>query len=301
MPENKKKPAEQEKKEIRSMAQAVDEILGFAEGESEAADLPEENEPAREIRSMKEAVDELRSFAGSDDEDADEAEETDAEPSDEEAPSGKKSKKQRVYGDDSKSDADVEEEPRPRKAKEKPRSKKKKGFFARVFSSGKTLRDGEGGSHLTFMGYKLGFWHMFIGLFIVLMILVFFLNSTNLTVDEQPVTLMALSPDAEGYRILVLSDLNGKRFGDSQSTILREIDSLDYDIVVCLGDMVGEDGDAEPFYELLEGLPKGKKVYFICGDSDPGPYRATMRNEVAPLADLVLEEWILGAVSRGAI
>ena len=296
MPDKKHRNEERDKREIRSMTDAVDELVNF--GSDEPVDLPEEDipeadaAPRREIHSMSDAVDEMRSFAAG--EDDSEGEET---PSKHHG-TKKHAKKKRIYGEEAEEDPeDISE----RKHRRKASKKKKKSFFGGIFSSGKELREGEAPSAVTIMGRRLSFWPMFIGLFFVLMILALFLNSTNLAVDEQPVTLMALSPDAEGYRILVLSDLNGKRFGDGQSTLLREIDSLDYDIVICLGDMVGEDGDPEPFYELIEGLPKSKQVYFICGDSDPGPYRSTMRNKTAPLAELVLEDWVLGAIERGAI
>jgi len=301
MPDIKRKHEDKDKKEIRSMAQAVSEIAGLS-SDDEPVDIPEEpdlsadeaedEEEPREIRTMSDAVNEVRSFTG------EAAGDDDDEPA---ADHSRKKTRKRVYGDDIESDEDDIPRKKRGHSSHKHKKKKKRNPLGGLFSFGKDPHESDGPREVTFMGRKLSFWPMFLGLFAVLMVLVLFLNSANLSVDQQPVTLMALSPDAEGYRILVLSDLNGKRFGDRQSTLLREIDSLDYDIVICLGDMVGEDGDPEPFYELLEGLPKSKQVYFICGDSDPGPYREQMRNITAPLADLVLEDWILGAVARGAI
>ncbi len=301
MPDKRRRTEEQDKKEIRSMADAVDELINFNSDSDEVQDIPEDidaEKPRRKIHTMSDAVDEMRSFASGEDSGSESADPETGSDIPESRSQHKPHKKKRVYGEDIESDSDNDLHHKSSRSKS---HKKKKGLLSRLFSSGKEIREGESPEDVTIMGRKLSFWPMFICLIAVLMILALFLNSANLTIEEQPVTLLALSPDAEGYRILVLSDLNGKRFGDDQSTLLREINSLDYDIIVCLGDMVGEDGDPEPFYELLEGLPKSKKVYFICGDSDPGPYRKTMRNEVAPLADLVLEEWILGATARGAI
>lgn len=301
MPFRKSKSSGGEKKEIRSMKDAVAELTSLndeiAEESDEAVRASEEDiediiddsgaeeshKPTvkREIRSMSEAA---GLFAEGDDTD------------DGDAP--KKSSKKRVYGDGHAHRA--EESERTPHSGRRHHKKKKQSLLMRIINPEKKIRRGDSSQPMTFFGYRLSFWPMFIGLFVVLMVLVFFLNSTNLTVDDQPVTLMALSPDAEGYRILALSDLNGRRFGDKQATLLRELSSLDYDIVVCLGDMVGEDGDPEPFYELLDGLPSSKRVYFICGDSDPGPYTEAVRNETAPLSELVLADWILGAIDRGA-
>ena len=112
--------------------------------------------------------------------------------------------------------------------------------------------------------------------------------------------MVGLPNELEGYRIVVLSDMNAKRFGDSQSLLLRTLSGLKYDAIFCLGDMVGKSGSAEPFWEFIEGLPNPDKVYFICGDSDPGPYIKGARGTEGVLSQLILEDWILGAVERGA-
>lgn len=106
--------------------------------------------------------------------------------------------------------------------------------------------------------------------------------------------------DLEGYKIVVISDMNGRRFGDEQGLLLRTLNNQSYDAIFCLGDMVGKDGDPEPFYEFLDGLSHPEKVYFICGDSDPGPFVDKVRDITGTLSQMVLEDWILGAIERGA-
>ena len=133
---------------------------------------------------------------------------------------------------------------------------------------------------------------------LAVIVLVFF-NNSNIAVREATVTVVGLEDDLEDFRILAISDLNGRRFGDEQSALLRTINNLDYDAVFFLGDMVGAGGDPEPFYELLNGLA-GTDMYFICGDSDPGPYVDTPRDITGTLSQIVLEDWILGAIERGA-
>lgn len=149
-------------------------------------------------------------------------------------------------------------------------------------------------------GHRIPFWPLISLILIVAIVTMVFMNNSNLKVSEETLTVVGLPADLENYKILVISDLNGKRFGDKQSSLLRTINSLDYSALFFLGDMVGKDGDPEPFYELLDGLPASKKVYFICGDSDPGPYVDTPRDITGTLSQLVLEDWILGAIERGA-
>ena len=203
----------------------------------------------------------------------------------------------RIYGEDGSHRADAGEK-RPRRKKKRRRNKKPS--IIESFTGGKRLRR-DRDRPITVFGFQLSFWPMFILAFVVIMITALLMNGSNLVSEQQQLTIMGVPSDLEGYKLLVLSDLNGRRFGDKQVTLLRQIEALDYDIVICLGDMVGKDGDPEPFYELLEGLPSRRQVYFICGDSDPGPYVASARGENAPLSELVLEDWILGAVERGAI
>jgi predicted MPP superfamily phosphohydrolase len=294
--------ADNKKRKLRSMSEAVEEITRDNPGQAshKAADekrqraakaAPKNDEPAprrrrseREpdaaIHNMREAVDEIT-----------------GEARDERRSDGDDARNLRVYGNDGAHRADANEK-RPSRTKKR-RKKKKRSLASRLIGEKRLRRDRD--KPLTVWGIQLSFWPMFILAFIVIMITAMLMDSANLVTDQQQLTIMGVPSDLEGYRLLVLSDLNGRRFGDKQVTLLRQIEALNYDIVVCLGDMVGKDGDPEPFYELLEGLPSRAQVYFICGDSDPGPYTKTVRGENAPLSQLVLEDWILGAVERGAI
>ena len=149
-------------------------------------------------------------------------------------------------------------------------------------------------------GREIRFWPLILVVALAFMAVGIMLNNSNLSITEQNVTVVGLPEDLEGYRIVVLSDLNGRRFGDSQSLLLRTLNGIKYDAIFCLGDMVGKSGNAQPFWEFIEGLKSPNKVYFICGDSDPGPYLPSARGTEGVLSQLILEDWILGAIERGA-
>ena len=153
---------------------------------------------------------------------------------------------------------------------------------------------------LRIFGREIRFWPLFVLGLIALLAVGVMLNNSNLSVVEDTVTIVGLPEELEGCRVVVMSDMNGRRFGDSQSLLLRTINALNYDYIFCLGDMVGKSGDAEPFYEFLEGLKRPEKVYFICGDADPGPYVSSPRQITGTLSQIVLEDWIQGAIQRGA-
>ena len=184
------------------------------------------------------------------------------------------------------------------------KSKRKKSKAHRVYRSLFDLMSATGNDSffkpLKLFGREIRFWPLFLLGIIALLAVGVMLNNSNLSTVEQSVTIVGLPEELENYRIIVLSDMNGRRFGDKQSLLLRNINNANYDAIFCLGDMVGKSGNPEPFYEFLEGLKKPERVYFICGDSDPGPFVSTPRNITGTLSQIILEDWILGAIERGA-
>lgn len=216
-----------------------------------------------------------------------------------------------------KGEAQQDEEDKPRKKKKIPSKdnaafpevapKKKKKKARRKRGRRRTLFDlmSASGTEGLFrpirvFGREIRFWPLILVAALAFMAVGIMLNNSNLSITEQTVTVVGLPEDLEGYRIVVLSDLNGRRFGDSQSLLLRTLNGIKYDAIFCLGDMVGSGGNAQPFWEFIEGLKSPNKVYFICGDSDPGPYLSSARGTEGVLSQLILEDWILGAVERGA-
>lgn len=136
---------------------------------------------------------------------------------------------------------------------------------------------------------------------VVLALTLTFFNNTNIQVENVTVSVAGLSDDLEGYTICLISDMHGREFGSRQATLLRAINGETYDLLVMAGDMVGQDGNAQPLYDLIDGLTGGKPVYFVAGDSDPGPLREEPNVVEGPLEEFVLEDWVLGAMDRGAV
>ena len=186
----------------------------------------------------------------------------------------------------------------------KPKQKKKRIRKKPAYRSLYDLMSATGNDSLfkplKLFGHDIRFWPLFLLGLIALLAFGVMLNNSNLTVTDQTITIVGLPEAMENYRIGVISDMNGRRFGDSQSLLLRTINAQNFDAIFCLGDMVGAGGNAEPFFEFLEGLNHPERVYFICGDSDPGPFVETPRNITGTLSQIILEDWILGAIERGA-
>lgn len=136
---------------------------------------------------------------------------------------------------------------------------------------------------------------------VVLFVAVMLLSNSSIELQTATVSVAGLHADLEGYTILLLSDLHGREFSANQATLLRAVNAQTYDLLVMTGDMVGAGGDSKPLLDLLAGLTQKKPVYFIAGDSDPGPLLAQERDVEGPLEQHVLEKWILDATAQGAI
>ena len=139
-----------------------------------------------------------------------------------------------------------------------------------------------------------------VGSVALLLLMLLLLNNTSIQLEEKSISIAGLPSDFEGYRIVLLSDLHGREYGDEQASLLRNLNALKYDMMILAGDMVGKGGDAEPLYHLLKGKSSSAPVYFIAGDSDPGPLVSEPRDATGVLANYVLEDWILGAIDLGA-
>ncbi|MCR4621258.1 MAG: hypothetical protein K5663_04180 [Clostridiales bacterium] len=150
------------------------------------------------------------------------------------------------------------------------------------------------GRAVTFAGFMV----MMVAL-IVLVTLI--LNNRSVGVEHVNVVMAGLPDDFEGYKILVISDLNGRSFGQDQSTLMRRLGSESYNCVVFLGDMVGESGNTQPFYALINQLDGRRPMYFIAGDSDPVPVLDEPRESDGNLTlnEMVLDDWVLGAMELG--
>ena len=152
------------------------------------------------------------------------------------------------------------------------------------------------GRTLTYTGFM-----VLMALLIVVVFLV--LNNRTVGVEREQIIVTGLSDDFKGYNILVISDLNGKTFGEDQGTLQRLLSSESYSLVLMLGDMVGSGGDTEAFYDLIDLFTSQRKpVYFIAGDSDPAPRLDTPRaaGEGRTWREMVLSDWVLGAIEHGA-
>ena len=96
------------------------------------------------------------------------------------------------------------------------------------------------------------------------------LRVTNVVVTDERV------PDGfDGFRILQLSDFDGKTFGEDNHRLTDLVLEQEFDIVILTGDFLDAARDPESFHpveKLLEALRTAEKpVYFVLGENDVTP------------------------------
>lgn len=106
-------------------------------------------------------------------------------------------------------------------------------------------------------------------LILILSILIYDSN-TRLVTDGFTLGNSNLPQGFEGMRIVHLSDLHAKRFGDGNSELIEAVRAASPELICVTGDMVdGEQTEQEPYVrELMEGLTSIAPVYFVSGNHE---------------------------------
>lgn len=104
---------------------------------------------------------------------------------------------------------------------------------------------------------------------IVLLVLFCYEQNNLLKVTRITVYSKNLPKAFEGMKIVHLSDLHGKVFGENQRTLVEKIKAEKPDIIVFTGDMVDKrDFDEKPGLLLMRELKAVAPVYFVLGNHE---------------------------------
>lgn len=111
-------------------------------------------------------------------------------------------------------------------------------------------------------------------LFLTALVLYTAWDNNQIRVVRKDIYFEDLHSSLEGFKILQVTDLHEKRFGEEQEILIDKINALDYDAIIFTGDMlVGtESTDYSSFYKLLEGIQNKENALFVSGNSDPENY-----------------------------
>ncbi len=141
------------------------------------------------------------------------------------------------------------------------------------------------------------FWLLILAVVIVAGIVVLNdIGNRQVKLVKQPVSVLGLSRDLEGFSILHISDLHAAELGKEQSYIATAIQKASYKAVCITGDMVGESGNVQPFLTLLSLLKKDVPILFIPGDCDPAPLYTSAHDTLSVLAPYITAAQAAGAI-----
>lgn len=93
-------------------------------------------------------------------------------------------------------------------------------------------------------------------------------GSSVLSVEKFAFTGARLPAGWDGGRLVVLSDLHGKRFGRQHSRLLEAVRKAGPDVICLCGDMMDEWSGTEYLRPLLEGLAEIAPVYYVTGNHE---------------------------------
>ncbi|MFD2214033.1 metallophosphoesterase [Metabacillus endolithicus] len=117
---------------------------------------------------------------------------------------------------------------------------------------------------------------LFVCLLFIITALVFYIvwDNNRINVVKKDVYIEELDSSLDGFKILQITDLHEKSFGEDQENLINEINALDYDAIIFTGDMLirSNSTDYSAFFKLIEGIHNKENALFVSGNSDPENY-----------------------------
>lgn len=97
---------------------------------------------------------------------------------------------------------------------------------------------------------------------------VYYQNNSIVT-TTYTVSSKKIPPSFNGYKIVQLSDLHSKSFGDNQGNLVEKIKKVEPDLIVFTGDLVDSRRyDDKPSLKLMRKLVKVAPVYYVTGNHE---------------------------------
>lgn len=107
-------------------------------------------------------------------------------------------------------------------------------------------------------------------LMIFIGLLVFFRWQNNsITISEVIIQSNKIEEEFDGYKILQVSDLHNKEFGDKQKNILKKIEKINPDIIVVTGDLIDSSKtNVEVAMDLIKGASEIAPIFYVSGNHE---------------------------------
>lgn len=113
--------------------------------------------------------------------------------------------------------------------------------------------------------FIIAFLLLVVGLFLVRL----HIDANSIQVSHYKVESEKIPESFDGYKIVQISDLHSKDFGENNNLLIQKVDKEKPDIIVLTGDMVSADEtDYSVFFSLVSELAQRYKIYFIPGNHE---------------------------------
>ncbi|MFV2047228.1 metallophosphoesterase [Metabacillus sp. YM-086] len=107
--------------------------------------------------------------------------------------------------------------------------------------------------------------------FLIIMVIYTIWDNNRVAILEEDILVEDLPNELEGFKILQISDLHEKEFGQNQENLIKKINSINYDILALTGDYLKdqESTNYSATYKILDGIYNKEHVLFVPGNTDP--------------------------------
>ncbi|MEH7247973.1 metallophosphoesterase [Neobacillus niacini] len=102
-----------------------------------------------------------------------------------------------------------------------------------------------------------------------LLIYFFYFQNNSIVTSEYTISSDKLPQNFNEYKIVQLSDLHSKSFGNDQSDLVKKVKKLEPDLILFTGDLIdSERYDEKPSLILMERLVQVAPVYYVTGNHE---------------------------------
>lgn len=129
------------------------------------------------------------------------------------------------------------------------------------------------------------------GIYFCIIILLFLIiythwDNNRVIIVEQSISIEKLPNDFEDFKILQITDLHERVFGEKQQKLIKAINSVEYDVIVFTGDMLDDPDSTNfaTFYMLIEGIENKNIAFFVPGNTDPDVF---VKEKYNPIHDFI--------------
>ena len=111
-------------------------------------------------------------------------------------------------------------------------------------------------------------WRILLVLILAVLCLITIDSSFRLSVENYDISFNSLPESFENFKIVQLSDIHGKSYGEDSADLLQKVADAVPDIIVITGDLADDKTDMSFAYPLLSGLMDIAPTYYITGNHE---------------------------------